>query len=158
VTDRVLDSVSPEPADLPASQLVVRAPMARLAILNIVGAASVLALWVNGILLPLFQQDETRISWALLLVTLIGIVCAFLGRWADVRWIANSLALLGMIATIYGFILLGQAVKGSGSASADAVRQMIILGIPNGLTGTLVGFMGYMWLRLLAYLCHGEDV
>lgn len=68
---------------------------------------------------------------------------------------ANVLAYLGLIGTVLGFIIALSGIKPDAAADASATREMIstlISGMSVALYTTLVGGLGYLWLRRNATL------
>ena len=129
---------------------------ARLCILNLVGTAALAAAWVSGQLDLVVGGDTTRISWIMLALLAAGIAAAFLGKWGTVKWVAEKLPALGLMATVVGIIVIAR--QAGAQTDVDAIRNATVRGVGLALGPNAVGIAGYIWLSTLSFLCNrGED-
>lgn len=110
------------------------------------------------------NYDPTRRSWAATYLrevagrdagsrTIAATSCraAVADRIIIVRYIANSLVLLGLIGTVLGFIIALSAVDPSAAGDVQAVEPMVtqlIQGMSVALYTTLVGAVLNLWLSI----------
>ena len=79
------------------------------------------------------------------------------GRVGGVRYIANTLVLLGLIGTVAGFIVALSGVKPDEAGDASAIGPMVatlIHGMSIALYTTLVGSVFALWLMVLHRMLH----
>ena len=79
------------------------------------------------------------------------------GRVGAVRYIANTLVLLGLIGTVAGFIVALSGVKPDEAGDASAIGPMVatlIHGMSIALYTTLVGSVFALWLMVLHRMLH----
>lgn len=70
---------------------------------------------------------------------------------ANVRYIANSIVMIGLIGTIIGFIIALRGVNAEAATDSSAITPMIstlLLGMAIALYKTLIGSALNMWLML----------
>lgn len=94
---------------------------------------------ILGWLIPLLEQDRTRITYAILALFALGQFC--LGRkvwrWAD--HITEALPTIGLLGTI-----IGLKIAVDGSAGGD--YELRDLGVATALNTTIAGVVGSLWL------------
>jgi hypothetical protein len=143
----------------------------QLALINLAGFALLAAAYHQGWIGMVVEADGTGMSIAIFGVFLGGLAICTYKVWrlgaelnmaiADriivVRYIANSLVLLGLIGTVLGFIIALSAVDPSAAGDVQAIEPMVtqlIQGMSVALYTTLVGAVLNLWLtvnyRLLA--------
>lgn len=132
----------------------------RFIILNLVGAALIVAAWLRGWVMLVIEADASRMVWLIGAVFLVGVGAAGLRWWRTVDFVANSLVLLGLIGTVVGFVIAFSGVNPEGAAEIESIGPMVsalIAGMGVAMHTTLIGAIGYVWLGLTAHLLGGED-
>lgn len=132
----------------------------RFIILNLVGAALIVAAWLRGWVMLVIEADASRMVWLIGAVFLVGVGAAGLRWWRTVDFVANSLVLLGLIGTVVGFVIAFSGVNPEGAAEIESVGPMVsalISGMGVAMYTTLIGAIGYVWLTLTAHLLGGND-
>lgn len=126
----------------------------KLVVINIVAVTALAATYVAGKLDVIL--DSSYVSGLIALLLLVGIVEAFRGKWARVKWIAEKLPAIGLAATVYGILLLSHGA-GVSANGVDALRLAIITGVSAALGPNISGIIGYIWLSTLSFFATGED-
>jgi hypothetical protein len=133
---------------------VLGAPVAflsRCVVLQAIGAAGVLGLWIAGIANKPFEGDNAFLCWLIVGVAGLGILCVFLQRWRDVEWLATHVVRVGLLGTVVGLIIAFSAAKAGGSADLNEVKPMIaavVDGMYVSLYATLLAIATNLWLKI----------
>jgi MotA/TolQ/ExbB proton channel family len=141
------------PAGSPAVP-VLGAPAAflsRCVVLQAIGAAGVLGLWIADVANKPFEGDNAFLCWLIVGVAGLGILCVFLQRWRDVEWLATHVVRIGLLGTVVGLIIAFSAAKAGGSADLNEVKPMIaavVDGMYVSLYSTLLGIATNLWLKI----------
>lgn len=167
-------TASPPPAALPVSPVkelqerLARAFqgsetgfIARFAVLNLVGAALLLAAWAEGILYRPYAADSSGMCWLITVLFGWGLVRVLRRDWGSVRWIGNTLVYLGMVGTVIGLIITVSdlsADKGQSFEDFKAVVTSIYIGSGTALYTNLLACVGYLWLGTNAHLLARQEV
>ncbi len=119
--------------------------MARFLILNITGAAILIAGWLHGFVREVAEMDSTGVTYLIAVVLLVGLWRAFRGDWRGVDFAAILLPVLGILGTVFGVIM----VLAAGEGFADKLP-----GIGMALSTTAVGLTGFAWLVVNRWVCE----
>jgi len=128
-----------------------RAFLSRFVVLQAIGAAGIVGLWVAGIADKPFAGNNGFLCWLITAIGALGIVCVFLQRWRDVDWLATHVVRIGLLGTVVGLIVAFSAARAGGSADPDAIRPMlasVIDGMYVALNATLLGIATNLWLKI----------
>jgi len=142
------DELRNKPASMNAGKL---AHLSRCAVLQAIGAAFVVGLWIAGIAGKPFETESAFLCWLIVGVGAIGVTCLFLQRWRDVEWIAVHVVRIGLLGTVVGLIIAFSAAKSGGTSNPDEVRTMIgavVDGMYVSLYATLLGIATNLWLKI----------
>jgi hypothetical protein len=125
--------------------------LSRCVVLQAIGAAGILGLWIAGIANKPFEGDTAFLCWLIVGVAGLGILCVFLQRWRDVEWLATHVVRIGLLGTVIGLIIAFSAAKAGGSADLNEVKPMIaavVDGMYVSLYATLLGIATNLWLKI----------
>ena len=132
----------------------------RLWVLQLVGAAALVALWEMGWLGIVFEADVTYIVEAICALTVLAIILASRGRWDYAEEIRNDLPTIGLIGTMIGFLIaFGSNISAESMVSETLFKGVVadmLSGIGTAINTTLAGVVGYLWLRLCEVLCKAR--
>jgi hypothetical protein len=140
---------------------VLSAFTARFAVLNLVGAALVLASWAEGLLYRPYAADSSGMCWLITILFGWGLICVLRRDWQSVRWAGNALVYLGMVGTVLGLIITVSelsADKGQSFEDFKAVVTAIYVGSATALYTNLLACIGYLWLGTNAHLLARQEV
>jgi hypothetical protein len=140
-------SVAAAPAQ-PATSLAF---LSRCVVLQAIGAAGIVGLWIAGIASKPFEGENAFLCWLIVALAALGILCVFLRRWRDVQWLATHVVRLGLLGTVVGLIIAFSAAKTGGSADPSEIRPMIaavVDGMYVSLYATLLGIATNLWLKI----------
>jgi hypothetical protein len=135
--------------------------VARFAVLNLIGAALVLAAWAEGLLCRPYAADSSGMCWLITVLFGWGLVCVLRRDWQSVRWAGNALVYLGMVGTVLGLIITVSdlsADKGQSFEDFKAVVTSIYVGSGTALYTNLLACVGYLWLGTNAHLLARQEV
>jgi hypothetical protein len=141
----------------PASSAYV----ARFAVLNLIGAALVLASWAAGLLWRPYAADSSGMCWFITALFGWGLVSVLRQDWQSVRWSGNALVYLGMVGTVLGLIITVSdlsADKGQSFEDFKSVVTSIYVGSATALYTNLLACIGYLWLGTNAHLLARQEV
>jgi MotA/TolQ/ExbB proton channel family len=147
----------------PATPLAQGAPLAfmsRCVVVQAIGAAGIVGLWIAGVAGKPFEGDNAFLCWLIVGIAALGILCVFLQRWRDVEWVATHVVRIGLLGTVVGLIIAFSAVKAGGSADPDEIRGMIaavVDGMYVSLYATLLGIATNLWLKINLRLLGRAD-
>jgi hypothetical protein len=125
--------------------------LSRFVVLQAIGAAAIVGLWVAGIADKPFTGNNAFLCWLIAAIGALGILCVFLQRWRDVDWLATHVVRIGLLGTVVGLIVAFSAARAGGSADPDAIKPMIasvIDGMYVALYATLLGITTNLWLKI----------
>jgi MotA/TolQ/ExbB proton channel family len=125
--------------------------LSRCVVLQAIGAAGILGLWIAGIANKPFEGDNAFLCWLIVGVAGLGILCVFLQRWRDVEWLATHVVRVGLLGTVVGLIIAFSAAKAGGSADLNEVKPMIaavVDGMYVSLYATLLAIATNLWLKI----------
>jgi hypothetical protein len=131
-----------------------RAPLAflsRCAVVQAIGAAGIVGLWIAGIASKPFEGNNVFLCWLIVGIAALGILCVFLQRWRDVEWLATHVVRIGLLGTVIGLIIAFSAAKAGGSADLNEIKPMIaavVDGMYVSLYATLLGIATNLWLKI----------
>jgi hypothetical protein len=135
--------------------------IARFAVLNLIGAALVLAAWGEGLLYRPYAADSSGMCWLITLLFAWGLFRVLRRDWSSVRWVGNTLVYLGMVGTVIGLIITVSdlsADKGQSFEDFKAVVTSIYIGSGTALYTNLLACVGYLWLGTNAHLLARQEV
>jgi MotA/TolQ/ExbB proton channel family len=148
-------SETPGAAEAARSQPTERpAPLAflsRCAVVQAIGAAGIVGLWIAGIANKPFEGDNSFLCWLIVGIAALGILCVFMQRWRDVEWLATHVVRIGLLGTVIGLIMAFSAAKAGGSADLSEIKPMIaavVDGMYVSLYATLLGIATNLWLKI----------
>src|SRR5206468_12308492 len=99
----------------------------RFVVLQSIGAAFVLALWIAGLAGKPFEGPNAPLCWLIVAIAAVGLTCVLLQRWRDVQWIATHVVRLGLLGTVVGLIVAFSAARHGASTDANEVKAMVAL-------------------------------
>jgi hypothetical protein len=114
-------------------------PKIKFAIIQVTVISLLAAGWALGWLQLLFLTDQTFITSIIAVVTAIGLLQVWMGRWGWVEFIVTALPLLGLLGTIIGIKIAVGGVEGQEIELRD-------LGVATALNTTIVGMIGALWV------------
>jgi hypothetical protein len=135
----------------------VAAPMPRAAflprciVLQAIGGALLVGLWLAGLLQKPYEGDTGFLCWLITGIGVLGLACVFLQRWRDVQWIATHVVRIGLLGTVVGLIIAFSAAAGGDSSDPNAIKPMIasvVSGMYVSLYATLLGIATNLWLKI----------
>jgi hypothetical protein len=119
--------------------------LAKLVVVNTIGAGLLISAHLTGHLGILLSHDHLYVIPIMCLIGAVGLYNAFRGRWGRVMWLADQMPLVGLIAT--GIAV--QFVGGEGEALATNLRHALV--------GMITGVAWLLWLEFLAWCCNEEE-
>jgi hypothetical protein len=137
-----------------ATSLQRAAPLAflsRCVVVQAIGAAGIVGLWIAGIANKPFEGDNAILCWLIVGIAALGILCIFLQRWRDVEWLATHVVRVGLLGTVVGLIIAFSAAKAGGAADLNEVKPMIaavVDGMYVSLYATLLAIATNLWLKI----------
>jgi len=147
VSDRVTGSAAIETH----ADLTHLAFFSRCVVLQVIGGAGIVGLWIAGFANRPFVGENAFLCWLIVGMAALGILCLFLRRWADVQWLATHVVRVGLLGTVIGLIVAFAAAKSGGSTDPSEVRPMIaavVDGMYVSLYATLLGIATNLWLKI----------
>lgn len=140
---------------------VSKAFIARFIVLQLIGAALVLAAWAEGVAYKPYAADGSGMCWLITLLFGWGLVCTLRKDWQSVRWAGNALVYLGMVGTVLGLIITVSDLSADKAQSFDEFKSVvtaIYIGSATALYTNLLACIGYLWLGTNAHLLAREEV
>ena len=125
--------------------------LSRCAVVQAIGAAGIVGLWIAGIANKPFEGDNAFLCWLIIGIAALGILCVFMQRWRDVEWLATHVVRIGLLGTVVGLIIAFSAAKAGGSADLSEIKPMIaavVDGMYVSLYATLLGIATNLWLKI----------
>ncbi len=125
--------------------------LSRAVVLQAIGAAVVVGLWIAGLAGKPFEGDNGPICWIIIGMGVLGIACVFMQRWKDVQWLATHVVRIGLLGTVVGLIIAFSAAAQGGSTNPDEIKPMIsavVNGMYVSLYATLLGIGTNLWLKI----------
>ena len=150
-TPRVDDGALARSVAAPSERTAPLAFLSRCVVLQAIGAAGLVGLWIAGIANKPFEGDSGFLCWLIVGIAALGVVCVFLRRWSDVEWLATHVVRIGLLGTVIGLIVAFSAAKAGGSADPNEIRPMIaavVDGMYVSLYATLLGIATNLWLKI----------
>ena len=119
-------------------------------VLNVFLAFAIAALFIHGFVWPLFRDDASHISVAILGWWAVGLVACRRADWDRASEIADDLVFLGLLGTVIGFAqaLVAITPDNLAAGAADKMIGTFVQGARTALYTTIVGAVGNYWLRL----------
>jgi hypothetical protein len=139
----------------------VSAFAARFVVLNLIGAALVLAAWAEGLAYKPYAADGSGMCWLITALFLWGLVSVSRKDWQSVRWAGNALVYLGMVGTVLGLIITVNELSADKGQSFEDFKQVvtaIYIGSATALYTNLLACIGYLWLGTNAHLLARQEV
>jgi MotA/TolQ/ExbB proton channel family len=134
--------------------------LSRCVVVQAIGAAGLVGLWIAGIASKPFEADNGFLCWLIVAIAALGVLCVFLQRWSDVEWLATHVVRIGLLGTVIGLIIAFSAAKSGGSADPSEIKPMIaavVDGMYVSLYATLLGIGTNLWLKInLRLLGHAH--
>jgi hypothetical protein len=134
--------------------------LSRFVVLQTIGAAGIIGLWMAGIAGKPFAGNNGFLCWLIVAIGALGLLCVFLERWRDVQWLATHVVRIGLLGTVVGLIVAFSAAGQGGAADPNQVRAMIasvIDGMYVSLYATLLGISTNLWLKINLRLLGNID-
>jgi hypothetical protein len=135
--------------------------VARFIVLNLMGAALILAAWVEGMLYRPYAADSSGMCWLITVLFGWGLICVLRKDWQSVRWAGNALVYLGMVGTVLGLIITVNQLSADQGQSFEDFKQVvssIYIGSATALYTNLLACIGYLWLGTNAHLLARQEV
>jgi hypothetical protein len=135
--------------------------VARFIVLNLMGAALILAAWAEGLLFRPYAADSSGMCWLITVLFAWGLICVLRKDWQSVRWAGNALVYLGMVGTVLGLIITVNELSGDKGQSFEDFKQVvssIYIGSATALYTNLLACIGYLWLGTNAHLLARQEV
>ncbi|HVO16324.1 MAG TPA: MotA/TolQ/ExbB proton channel family protein [Alphaproteobacteria bacterium] len=120
-------------------------------VLQGVGAALVVALWIAGLAGKPLEGSTAPLCWIILAIGALGLVAIFLRRWHDAQWLAVHVVRIGLLGTVVGLIIAFSAAASGNSSDPEAIKPMIaavVGGMYVSLYATLLGIATNLWLKI----------
>ncbi len=134
--------------------------LSRCVVVQAIGAAGIVGLWIAGIASKPFEGGNAFLCWLIVGIAALGILCVFLQRWRDVEWLATHVVRIGLLGTVIGLIMAFSAAKAGGSADLNEIKPMIaavVDGMYVSLYATLLGIGTNLWLKINLRLLGRAD-
>ena len=112
----------------------------------LMGIASHLG-WVQYV----FNQDISNLSYLIVVFFVVAQVATWMRNYDLADQLGNMMIFTGLIGTVLGFMISFGNLDISRVAEAQYAQEMagnLIYGIGTALSTTLLGSIGYLWLRL----------
>jgi MotA/TolQ/ExbB proton channel family len=125
--------------------------LSRCVLLQVIGGAGLVGLWIAGLAGKPFEGNNGPLCWFIVGMGLVGIGCVFLQRWNDVQWLATHVVRIGLLGTVVGLIIAFSAAAQGGSTNPDEIKPMIaavVNGMYVSLYATLLGIGTNLWLKI----------
>lgn len=126
-----------------------------LLIFNVAAAALMAAAFIEGHAQAAFTPDKSILTWAIAGVFVLGLaLCVRAARGGPTRpigQVANALVMLGLIGTVWGFIVALSGVDPATAGDVSKVAQMVsklVEGMGIALYTTLEGSVLALWLTV----------
>jgi hypothetical protein len=135
--------------------------VARFSVLNLIGAALLLAAWAEGVLYRPYEADRSGMCWLITVLFGWGLVSVLRRDWQSVRWSGNALVYLGMVGTVLGLIITVSDLSADKGRSLDDFKHVvtaIYVGSATALYTNLLACIGYLWLGTNAHLLARQEV
>jgi hypothetical protein len=123
----------------------------RCVVLQAIGAAMIVGLWIAGLAGKPFAGNNGPLCWIIVGMGLLGIGCVFAQRWNDVQWLATHVVRIGLLGTVVGLIIAFSAAGQGGSTNPGEIKPMIaavVNGMYVSLYATLLGIGVNLWLKI----------
>ena len=85
--------------------------LSRFIVLQAIGAAGIIGLWIAGVADKPFAGNNAFLCWLIVGIAALGILCVFLQRWRDVEWLATHVVRIGLLGTVVGLIIAFSAAR-----------------------------------------------
>jgi hypothetical protein len=147
----VPDGAAAASIPMPADAGMPLAFLSRFIVLQAIGAAGLVGLWLGGIADKPFEGDSGFLCWLIVGIGVLGLLCVFMHRWRDVEWLATHVVRIGLLGTVVGLIVAFSAASAGGSADPSEIRPMIaavVDGMYVSLYATLMGIAVNLWLKI----------
>ena len=125
--------------------------LSRAVVLQGIGAAVVVGLWIAGLAGKPFEGNNGPLCWIIVGMGMLSIGCVFAQRWNDVQWLATHVVRIGLLGTVVGLIIAFSAAAQGGSTNPDEIKPMIaavVNGMYVSLYATLLGIGTNLWLKI----------
>jgi hypothetical protein len=125
--------------------------LSRAVVVQAIGAAMIVGLWIAGLAGKPFEGNNGPLCWIIVGMGLLGIGCVFAQRWNDVQWLATHVVRIGLLGTVVGLIIAFSAAGQGGSTNPDEIKPMIaavVNGMYVSLYATLLGIGTNLWLKI----------
>jgi hypothetical protein len=125
--------------------------LSRAVVLQAIGAAMIVGMWIAGLAGKPFAGNNGPLCWIIVGMGLLGIGCVFAQRWNDVQWLATHVVRIGLLGTVVGLIIAFSAAGQGGSTNPDEIKPMIaavVNGMYVSLYATLLGIGTNLWLKI----------
>ena len=133
------------------TQAISLAFQSRFVVLQAIGGAGVLGLWLTGVADKPFRGDNAILCWIIAAIGALGVLCVYLQRWTDVEWLATHVVRFGLLGTVVGLIVAFSAASAGDSTDPNEIRSRIatvIDGMYVSLYATLLGVAANLWLKV----------
>ena len=145
----------------PTDQLTKWTFIAQYIVLQLIGVAALVGLWIAGLAQKPFQGDNAFLCWIIVGIAVLGLVCVFFRRWRDVQWLATNVVRIGLLGTVVGLIIAFSAATTGGAAADPSAVKPMIAAVVNGmyvsLYATLLEITTNLWLKINLRLLGNID-
>jgi MotA/TolQ/ExbB proton channel family len=145
------DVVAVRYGEMPAQPVTQLAFFSRFVVLQAIGGAMIVGLWIAGVAGKPFESSNGALCWIIIGMGLLGIACVFMQRWNDVQWLATHVVRIGLLGTVVGLIIAFSAAGQGGSTNPEEIKPMIaavVNGMYVSLYATLLGIGVNLWLKV----------
>jgi hypothetical protein len=133
------------------ARMAAAAFLPRCIVLQSIGAAFLVGLWLAGLLQKPFEGENAFLCWFITAIGALGLACVFAQRWRDVQWIATHVVRIGLLGTVVGLIMAFSAAATGDTTDPSAIKPMIaavVSGMYVSLFATLLGIVTNLWLKI----------
>jgi hypothetical protein len=125
--------------------------ISRCVVLQAVGGALLVGLWLAGLAEKPFEGDTGYLCGVIAAMAVAGVACVFMQRWRDVQWIATHVVRIGLLGTVVGLIVAFSAAQTGDTTDPSQIKPMIaavVSGMYVSLYATLLGIATNLWLKI----------
>lgn len=131
---------------------------------NLACVALTAAAFAEGLVQPAFEPDKSPLTWVIAGVFLVGLAVSWFAAWGraqlrTVGYFSDALVMLGLIGTVWGFIVALGGVDADAAGDVSRVAGMVsqlVEGMGIALYTTLEGAVLSLWLTVNRQIANGR--